>query len=1134
MDIPFPESLADTLGLKGDSGKTTSVDSTTRLRANELMSAINNPDAVDFIRGDGSKMTPQELNEYIKSNTEIFGKLGLDAKGNLDPEIIAIIQGKAFSDINALKAEPQRTGYFRDIGIGSPTFPRSAVSIEGAELEDKPIKTAADLRTYVHSLEVAYKNGELPDDAVIREYKAIQKIIPRIFSTTTQIRTKALADRTFQSDDDLMEVIKQSEKNTLKTELKGEYTIFGSSSVEPQLTGLSPRIIQKTISDWTLGTIEPIPPLPHGADIDLMANDEEKTAHQLIADGTKLTVNANEAVIEFIQAATPEVLEKLKADSLKATTNADGTPKLGEDGTQVKPIVTDEFIANAKAGNNVLTQEGGKLILPDGSHANDLHRLGENDNQIATSAYVLGKLLDPKNNVIRDGIEFRAAAETIDTKMATGGTPRMIRDTFGMSQEDIKTMLQESASKSIAPTDIAKAIDYILTIPRDAQGNINYNAPDFVRLKDPGKAILFLKVLNAQELFGQITPYINTLYDAYQTQGLIRPSDQSLITALDKKIALGTPLGNIADYAAGAVDFIDNLKSFVTGQKPVEPLQATLFSAPSPFKPTQTFGFQAPGISNPQLLAFGTTVPEAVAIPSARTQEPGVIPNYGGIRNVASPTSSTLSGVYPNSVASLESQRPSRVTAYPSTSSQTESYPGYVKPYSYPTAYPPYPSTYSYPKYPQTYPYPSDYSYPQKYQYSSTYPYTSNYSYPQNYPYTYPYNTYSYPSVYPYPYTYPYPPYKYPQQPYKYPNYPPYLPSGFASSPQSTSTSESKSGVQNIYSPSLLPFLFPNAEKIAEETYSPLTATSGLRPIKAPAGAAPLTLNSAALPAPQTITTSTVPGVESPNLAQASVPTPVTTNLSGTETVAFGRSAPSQQTTGMVIDPATLTQVATPGTVAGSNLVLPLGTSAPTSPFQQAEINQIASAISAAQPSTTPATSLAQGKALAQVSKPSAGSVLSVVQPNNAPLSQAATAVFSNSGGGQSLVPSGAVLLSGLGANKLIALLNQIDPTSYNSLTGQHSNMALLNALNNLSLSDAEQVMNMLPVMERANIYLLMGINGVDTMGAALALASGAPLGGGAPLASATGEERKRIEVTGEPGRIFQPRVIKRPINVVS
>lgn len=413
------------------------------------------------------------------------------------------------------------------------------------------------------------------------------------------------------------------------------------------------------------------------------------------------------------------------------------------------------------------------------------------------------------------------------------------------------------------------------------------------------------------------------------------------------------------------------------------------------------------------------------------------------------------------------------------------------------------------------------------------------------------------PSVSPSPSTSPSPsPYPSPSNPYKKIVLP--LPTLFGESPQSTSSVKSPESFQNIYSPSLLPFLFPNAEKIAEETYSPLTATSGLRPIKAPAGAAPLTLSSVAKPSSETITTSTVPGVENPNTAQASVGTPVTINpepgtvafntglanaylnsavgkaaiakaqpsggiigdLSSivqnfgsgtgagpisTAPSTFGSSAPSGATTGLVVDPSTMTLVATPGTVAGPQLMLPPGTSAPTSPFQQAEINQIASAISAAQPSTTPTTSLAQGKAMTQAitktATPGPLTLSSVAQPTAGPLQT--TPMFSSIGGGQSLVPSGSILLSGLGATKLIGLLNQIDPQSFNSLTGQ-------NSLNNLSLSDAEEIMNMLPVQERANIYLLMGLPGIDTYGAALSLAQGGLLGIGAPTESATGNERRK------------------------
>ncbi|MEM0107212.1 MAG: hypothetical protein QXS03_03210, partial [Candidatus Micrarchaeaceae archaeon] len=76
--------------------------------------------------------------------------------------------------------------------------------------------------------------------------------------------------------------------------------------------------------------------------------------------------------------------------------------------------------------------------------------------------------------------------------------------------------------------------------------------------------------------------------------------------------------------------------------------------------------------------------------------------------------------------------------------------------------------------------------------------------------------------------------------------------------PQPTISQASLLPIQPIYSPSLLPVILPGLEPIAEASYSPLTALTTMRPLKAPSGAAPL------LPQPFTGSTSVETTITNP------------------------------------------------------------------------------------------------------------------------------------------------------------------------------------------------------------------------------------------------------------------------------
>ena len=235
-------------------------------------------------------------------------------------------------------------------------------------------------------------------------------------------------------------------------------------------------------------------------------------------------------------------------------------------------------------------------------------------------------------------------------------------------------------------------------------------------------------------------------------------------------------------------------------------------------------------------------------------------------------------------------------------------------------------------------------------------------------------------------------------------------PNKYLQSPDSQLSVEPNASFQQIYSSSLLPLILPGAEKLAEANYSPLSAIGGLRPVKAPIGAAPLTLNTTATngtPNTTTTVTSTTPGVENPTLSQSSTASTTST--------------------------------------ASTSMPIPIN------------------------PSTTDMTS------------------------NGV------------------TTPTGSMFLSTIPINELMPFLNQVNPrlfSTHNIQFGQRGQ--LLDAIKNLSKVDAENLLNLLPPEQRAQIYLQMGIPGINSYPNALAYAE-KTMFAPAERGFNTGERRKEV-----------------------
>ena len=307
-----------------------------------------------------------------------------------------------------------------------------------------------------------------------------------------------------------------------------------------------------------------------------------------------------------------------------------------------------------------------------------------------------------------------------------------------------------------------------------------------------------------------------------------------------------------------------------------------------------------------------------------------------------------------------------------------------------------------------------------------------------------------------------------------------------------------------IYSPSLLPLILPNTEKLAETTYSPLTEAALFRPEKVPQG------QSLSWTPTQEAQQNIMAAAGNQVKTQLGIPT-TTTNIPNT----FGGSAPATLLNQQVVDPSSMEIIPTisQNFANGPNIV----------PLPPATYSGLNTQVSASEPlNTTPSfftqpylTQLGQAQTFLDKNPNLVNN--SSPQLNSTPFQPQIAFTQSGNGtvGGRLLLPTGTQLISVLGATKTLELLNQVDPkifSAYNILYGNKNQ--LFNELTNLSYVDTLLLMNSLTPEQRAQIY--MAINGATTPGEALSMAEGLPLGLIPPTQQAlqgTQTKKKKVEL---------------------
>ena len=285
----------------------------------------------------------------------------------------------------------------------------------------------------------------------------------------------------------------------------------------------------------------------------------------------------------------------------------------------------------------------------------------------------------------------------------------------------------------------------------------------------------------------------------------------------------------------------------------------------------------------------------------------------------------------------------------------------------------------------------------------------------------------------------------------------------------SAETTNPYAAFQSVYSPSLLPTILPGTEAIAERSYSPLTATAGYRPIKVPTGLTTQSYQGGELN-PETIVYPTSP-----------VPNP---NNPGNPILQYGNELPYSQAISTIRDPNAIQfqQSAQQQFNNEAPLVLPQGTtSAPLTPFQQGAENQLGNSLSNYLNRSSKYTI---GSLLSGLSSPMQGSMATFAGPGNPSMQQL---------NGQSLVPTGSQLLSVLGYQQMLAMLNRVSPNVWNNANlSSAPTSAVYRALNSLPYDTVLAIYDMLPMYTKAQVLMMEGIQ----PGEAISLAeSGSPLG---------------------------------------
>ncbi len=259
----------------------------------------------------------------------------------------------------------------------------------------------------------------------------------------------------------------------------------------------------------------------------------------------------------------------------------------------------------------------------------------------------------------------------------------------------------------------------------------------------------------------------------------------------------------------------------------------------------------------------------------------------------------------------------------------------------------------------------------------------------------------------------------------------------------------------NIYSPSLLPVLFPGLEAEAEKSYSPLTASATFRPLRNPTN----------LPL--------VPNTEPPPQGNA------ITSYQGLQ--ALAQAQPYSNMLSTVRDPAMMTMLQNQQQQfnAQSPLMLPQGTTQPPlAPMQQAEANLLSNQLGRQlqKPQTVPMT-------LASNSLPAQQPQARFTAPTGTNPGMSAVA-------GTGIVPTAQQLISVVGVNQLLQMLNKIMPLQFNSQTLLSTpRSTILRALNNLPYDVLLNIFLQLPLQQRASLLMLEGV--ATTPGEAMMMAQG-------------------------------------------
>jgi hypothetical protein len=256
------------------------------------------------------------------------------------------------------------------------------------------------------------------------------------------------------------------------------------------------------------------------------------------------------------------------------------------------------------------------------------------------------------------------------------------------------------------------------------------------------------------------------------------------------------------------------------------------------------------------------------------------------------------------------------------------------------------------------------------------------------------------------------------------------------------------------YSPSLLALLSPEINKLALQNYSPLQALSGVRPIM-PSN--PATYNYYNNHPTQALTAiENVPGTPNYQSAQSAPARAImpTYAQSANPLRSTFSSAPASSQVSAVIDPATLQKVmnAAYPISLGS---LPAGTQGGIFTQNNALLNS-----------------------LKNLNQNELANYLAKTTPEQPQQSQFASAPFKMPTiNGISIMPSAQDIISALGVKQTLSLLSKINPVKFNIANLEKATPAeLANALQNLSYSDITLLMAEMPMMDRIQVYMLLGI----------------------------------------------------------